>query len=228
MSTDTLNTTEEPKPRKQRVKQEYRYLSVGQLKAKKYETIDLGERFRELFGIIQTKFVIMAYGPSGCGKSVLVLQLCQELSKHGKVLYNSHEEQDNMTLQDRVNNFKIDSSKITFGVSVPFEEMVRKIKTGHYSYAVIDSVQFMAFTYDQLKELKELSKRKKKFGIIMVSRGDKKYNPKNAIEHLHACDVKCFMKGGFADVESRYLGYDVRKQIFNASTRKHDNHPTLF
>ena len=221
MSTETTD-------KKPRQKQEYRYLSVGQLKAKKYDTIDLGERFRELFGIIQTKFVIMVYGPSGCGKSVMVLELCQELSKHGKVLYNSHEEQDNMTLQDRVNNFKIDSSKITFGVSVPFPEMVRKIKTGHYSYAVIDSVQFMALTYDQLKELKELSKRKKKFGIIMVSRGDAKYKPKNAIEHLHACDVKGYMKNGYIDVESRYLSADVRKQIFRPQQVNTANQPTLF
>lgn len=207
---------------------EYRYLSVGQLKAKKYETIDLGDRFRELFGTIQTKFAIMIYGPSGCGKSVLTLELCQALEKHGKTLYNSHEEQDNMTLQDRINNFNIDSKKLTIAVSVPFEEMVNKIRKGHYSYCVIDSVQFMAFTYDQLKELKELAKRKKKFGIIMVSRGDAKYKPKNAIEHLHACDVKCFMKNGYADVESRYLKEDVRKQIFKISPLKINNHPTLF
>lgn len=228
MDANTTNTIEEPKVRKQRARQEYRYLSVGQVKAKKYETIDLGNRFRELFGIIQTKFVIMVYGPSGCGKSVLVLQLCQELGKHGKILYNSHEEQDNMTLQDRLNNFKIDSPKITFGVSVPFDEMVRKMKQGRYSYGVIDSVQFMSFTYDQLKELKEMAKRKKKFGIIMVSRGDKKYNPKNAIEHLHACDVKCFMKNGHIDVESRYLSADVRKQIFKPAQANTSGQQSLF
>jgi len=51
----------------------HRYLSIGQLKAKKYETVDLGERYNTLFGIMQTKFVMMVYGRSGCGKSVLVL-----------------------------------------------------------------------------------------------------------------------------------------------------------
>ena len=206
----------------------YRYLSIGQLKAKKYETIDLGERFRPLFGLIQTKFVIMMYGTSGCGKSVLTLELCQELSKHGKTLYNSHEEQDNKTFQDRVNEFEIDSRKITIAVSVPFDEMVRKIKTGHYSYVVIDSVQFMAFTYEQLKHLKELGKRKKKFGIIMVSFGNQKYNPKNAVDHLHASDVKCYFKNGHIDVESRYLSAPVRKQLFTPGAIKSSNQPTLF
>lgn len=206
----------------------YRYLSIGQLKAKSYETIDLGERFRPLIGLIQTKFVLTLYGTSGCGKSVFAIQLCQELSKHGKVLYNSHEEQDNKTFQHRVNEFAIDSKKITIAVSVPFDEMLRKIKQGRYSYAVIDSVQFMAFTYDQLKQLKEFGKKKKKFGIIMVSFGNQKYNPKNAVDHLHASDVKMYFKNGHVDVESRYLSAPVRKQLFTPGVINSSNQPTLF
>jgi len=206
----------------------HRYLSIGQLKAKKYETVDLGERYNTLFGIMQTKFVMMVYGRSGCGKSVLVLQLCEELSKHGKVLYNSHEERDNKTLQDRVNDFEISSKKITIAVSVPFDAMCEKISRGHYSYLVIDSVQFMSFTYEQLKQLIHLFKKKKKFGIIMVSRGDAKYNPKSAIEHLHACDVKCFLKSGHIDVESRYLKAPVSKRLFAPKEQNTNGQTTLF
>jgi len=220
---EQANTTKKPV-----VHKEYRYLSIGQLKAKKYETIDLGERFSSLFGIPQTKFVMMMYGRSGCGKSVFTLQLCEELSKHGKVLYNSHEEQDNKTLQDRVNDFEISSKKITIAVSVPFEAFCDKIKRGHYSYAVIDSTQFMAFTYDQLKLLIQLFKRKKKFGIIMVSRGDSKYNPKNAVEHLHACDVKCYFKSGHIDVESRYLKAPVSKRLFAPEIQNTNGQTSLF
>jgi len=206
----------------------HRYLSIGQLKAKKYETIDLGERYNTLFGIMQTKFVIMMYGRSGCGKSVLTLQLCDELSKHGKVLYNSHEERDNKTLQDRVNDFEISSKKITIAVSVPFDAMYEKIKRGHYSYVVIDSVQFMSFTYEQLKQLIQAFKKKKKFGIIMVSRGDAKYNPKGAVEHLHACDVKCYLKNGHIDIESRYLKAPVSKRLFAPEKQNTNGQTSLF
>jgi len=210
---EQANTTKKPV-----VHKEHRYLSIGQLKAKKYETIDLGERFRPLFGLLQTKFVIMFYGESGSGKSVLTLELCEELAGHGKTLYNSHEERDNKTLQDRVNNFKIDSKKITIGVSVPFDEMINKIKRGHYSYVVIDSVQYMAFTYDQLKLLIEVGKRKKKFGIIMVSFGNTEGNPKNAVDHLHASDVKCFFKKGAMHVKSRYLNQPKSVRLFDPKT----------
>jgi len=204
----------------------HRYLSIGQLKAKKYETIDLGDKFRDTFGLLQTKFIIMLYGESGSGKSVLTLQLCEELSKHGKTLYNSHEERDNKTLQDRVNNFNIDSKKITVGVSVPFEAMMDKIKRGHYSYVVIDSVQYMAFTYDQLKQLIEMGKRKKKFGIVMVSFGTSEGNPKNATDHLHAADVKCYFKKGNMHVKSRYLHQPKSVRLFDPKTD--NSQQTLF
>jgi len=116
---------------------EHRIISIKTLKEKKYETIDLGD-YNKLFGIIQSKFIIMLYGPSGSGKSVFALQLCEELTKHGKLLYNSHEERDKKTIQDRVINFNINSPKIALGVSLPFEVMLEKIKSNHYSYVVID------------------------------------------------------------------------------------------
>ena len=125
-----------------------------------------------------------------------------------------------------MNNFKIDSKKITIAVSVPFDAMVQKIKRGHYSYVVIDSVQYMGFTYDQLKQLKELGKSKKKFGIIMVSFGSSQDNPKNATDHLHAADVKCFFKKGNMHVKSRYLHQPKTVRLFDPKTD--NNQPTLF
>ncbi|HBL74282.1 MAG: hypothetical protein A2W90_18180 [Bacteroidetes bacterium GWF2_42_66] len=204
---------------------EHRIISIKTLKEKKYETIDLGE-YNKLFGIIQSKFIITLYGPSGSGKSVYALQLCEELTKHGKLLYNSHEERDKKTIQDRVINFNINSPKIALGVSLPFAVMLDKIKKNHYSYLVIDSIQYMEFTYDQLKELVEFTKHKRKFGIIMVSFGNTMDNPTRAIDHLHASDVKCFFKNGSVTITSRYTDQPIRKQLF---TPKHSTHqPTLF
>lgn len=203
----------------------YRILSVKTLKAKTYETIDLKE-FNELFGTLPTKFVMMLYGESGSGKSVKALQFCQVLANHGKILYNSHEEKDNLTLQDRVNEFNIDHPKLYFGTAIPFENMIEEIMRRHYHYLVIDSVQYMSFTYDQLKELLNVTKRKKKFGIIMVSFGQAKGKPTSAVNHLHASDVKCYFKNGNMNVISRYLKKPVNQKLFNISSS--NNNPTLF
>jgi len=204
---------------------EHRIISIKTLKEKKYETIDLG-RYNELFGLIQSKFIIMLYGPPGSGKSVYALQLAEELTRHGKLLYNSHEERDRKTIQDRAVKFNINSTKIAIGVSLPFDVMIQKIKSNHYSYLIIDSIQYMQFTYQQLQQLIDTYKRKKKFGIIMVSFGDVEDKPRGAIDHLHASDVKCFFKDGRVTIKSRYMDRPTHKVLFQSVSA--NQHPTLF
>lgn len=193
---------------------QHRIISIKTLKEKKYETIDLG-KYNAWFGDVESKFIMMCYGPSGSGKSVLVLQFLEEILKHGKALYNSHEERLRKTIQQRTINFNINNSKIAIGESLPFDVMLEKIKANHYSYVVIDSIQYMDFTYEQLKELIEFTKRKKKFGIIMVSFGNTMDNPTRAIDHLHASDLKCFFKNGSVTITSRYTDQPIRKQLFS-------------
>ena len=196
------------------MKEKCKILSIKTIKKKQYETIDLGE-YNTLLGVMQSRFIMMCYGPSGSGKSVFVLKLAESLSAHGKVLYNSHEEKDNKTLQDRVNEFNINSPKLYIGVSLNFVQMLDKIKANHYHFVVIDSVQYMNFTYDQLKQLCDTFKKKKKFGIVMVSFGNTMGNPDRAKELLHASDVKCFFKHGNLDIVSRYLKNPIKKILFN-------------
>ena len=154
------------------------------------------------------------------------MQLADELTRHGKLLYNSHEERDRMTIQSRVINFNINSPKIALGVSLPFDVMIEKIRSNHYSFVVIDSIQYMQFTYEQLQQLIETFKRKKKFGIILVSFGDVEDKPRGAIDHLHAADVKCFFKGGKVSIQNRYLDKPVHKVLFRPQVA--NTHPTLF
>jgi len=84
----------------------------------------------------------------------------------------------------------------------------------------------MNFTYEQLKELVEFTKLKKKFGIIMVSFGNTMDNPTRAIDHLHASDVKCFFKNGNVTITSRYTNQPVQKQLFRP--KQNNQQPTLF
>jgi len=188
-------------------------ISVKTLREKTYETLDLGV-YNELLGQLQSKFIMMCYGPSGSGKSVFALEFAESLSNLGKTLYNSHEEADNKTLQDRVFEFDINSRNLYFGISLDFEQMVEKIKRNRYHFVIIDSVQYMDFTYDQLIELKNLFKKKKKFGIVMVSFGNTIGKPDRGKELLHASDVKCFIKEGRLNVISRYLKSPVNKTLF--------------
>jgi RecA/RadA recombinase len=207
------------------MKERCKIISIKALRNKQYETINLGGEYNALFGVLQSRFVMMCYGPTGSGKSVFALRLAARLAKEGKVLYNSHEEKDNKTLQDRTIEFEFDAPRLFIGVSLGFEQMMAKIKSNHYHFIVIDSVQYMAFTYGQLITLGEVFKRKKKFGIIMVSFGNSEGNPDRAKELLHASDVKCFFRNGGLNVVSRYLKNPVGKRLF--STGK-NNQLSLF
>ncbi len=198
--------------------------NIKSIKAKKYRVLDLG-KYNEWFGDVEGRFNGMFYGESGSGKSVAALQFAQFYANNiGKVLYNSHEEGVRKTIQDRVLDFEIEADKLWIADAMPFERMMYKITRNYYRLVVIDSIQYMEFTFDQLQEMRETF-AKRHLSILMVSFG-KKNNPDKAKEHLHACDVKCFFSNGKVLSYGRYLSKPVTKQLFVPTGTV--NHPTLF
>lgn len=195
-------------------KSRVRIFSIKAIKAKRYDTIDLGEYYNNLLGNIESRTAIFAYGTSGSGKSVFILKLSDHFSiKHGKAIYNSHEEATKKSIQDRINNFEISSVKLFIGEQISFDDMMRKIKSNYYRLAVIDSVQYMQFTYAQLIELNETFK-KRKIVLIIVSSGQAYKKPDCSKDIMHACDVKMFFDKGEAIVDSRYKNQTVKTRIF--------------
>lgn len=188
--------------------------NIKSIKAKKFDTIDMGVKYTTVFGKPESKFTAMCYGPSGSGKSVYALGMAQCMAENfGKVLYNSHEEKVNQTIKDRIINFDIDADKLYFGNSLKFERMIDKIQRNYYRAVIIDSVQYMDFTYDQLKELR-ITFAKRKLAIIMVSFGTLD-NPTGGKDLLHASDIKLFFSNGKLNAKSRYTQKPVNVQLFN-------------
>lgn len=198
----------------------HRIINGKTLLRKKYHEVDFGE-FKSLIGVPEMNCTMMFYGPSGSGKSVLALKLTSYLRnvKRLKAIYNSHEEAHNKSLQDRVNDFEIEADFIQFGDTLPFEYLIEKIKRNHYRVVVIDSVQYMQFTIDQLRELRETFK-KRKIMVILLSFGDAVGKPTNAAALLHACDVKVFFKDGKAYSHGRYLKEPVTQVLFNPNKKQ--------
>jgi len=140
----------------------------------------------------------MVYGPPGSGKSTWVLLFVNYLaSVYGKVLYNSHEEKLNKTLQDRVRDYLPNGShpKLYFAPAWPFDYLMAKIKTNKYRVIVIDSVQYMNFSYEQLKQLRDVYK-KRQIILVLVSFGTDLNKPVGDTKLLHASDVKIYINDG--------------------------------
>ena len=195
-----------------------RAISGKALMKKRYKPVKTGP-YTQLIGGIDGNCTITAYGPSGMGKSVFILKLANHLAgAFGKVLYNSHEEALNKSLQDRVRNFVPNlHHKVYFADSWPFETMLQKIKVNKYRVLVIDSVQYMRFTAEQLKTLRETYK-KRQIIVIMVSFGTALGKTRGADDLLHDSDVKLYFSKGKVYSQSRYMGNAlVTQKLFEAT-----------
>ena len=195
--------------------------NVKTIREKKYDTLDLGE-YNHLLRECESRFVMTLYGHSGSGKSVFALRFADYFAKYvGKTLYNSHEEKINQTLRDRIKEWNINAPKLFFGNSLKFGRMVDVIRKNRYRAVFIDSVKYMDFTDEQLKELREVF-AKRKLVIVMVNFGEKLGVPAGSWgkDLLHASDVKCFFKGGRLNVVSRYLPVPVDRVLFGAREKQ--------
>lgn len=191
-----------------------RAINIKQLKQRKYTPVELGE-YSHLLGDIDGKCTIMCYGSSGSGKSTFVVKLADYLAgKYGKVIYNSHEEKLNKSLQQRVQNLNISNANLYFAPAWDFETLMEKILKLKYRVVVIDSVQYMKFTYEQLIQLKERFK-KRNIILILVSFGSALGKTDGADKLLFASDIKMHFQQGILTSVSRYLDKPVKKQLFN-------------
>lgn len=196
-----------------------RIININTLKNKKYDELDLGKYYNDLFGVIESRTSFFMYGTSGSGKSVFVIQLanffCDTFNSKG--LYCSHEEALKKSFRDRSNNFNIESKKLYIGENIDFDTLTLKIQRNYYRLVIIDSVQYMRFTYEQLQELtKTFAKRK--FIPVLVSFGTAYKKPACDVKIMHACDVKMFFDKGVATIDSRYLSATKKVRLFTPET----------
>ena len=200
--------------------------SIKSIKEKKYQRIDISSEYASLMGYPEKKFTGLAYGESGSGKSVYVLQFANYFATHfGKVLYNSHEERVSQTIQDRVNNFDIDAQRLFIANGLPFNRMCSYIEKNYYRLVIIDSVKYMNFNIDQLKEMRERF-AKRQLSIFMVDFGSVKGSPASGKDLIHASDIKMYFKNGKVNAISRYTDKPADKQLFIPETTQ--SLPSLF
>lgn len=200
--------------------------SVKALKEKKYQLMELAPEYATLMGQPERKFTAIHYGESGSGKSVYTLRFADYFAKNfGKVLYNSHEESVNKTIQDRINNFNIDAQRLFVANAISFNRMCDYIQKNYYKLIIIDSVKYMSFTIDQLKELRtHFSKRQ--ISVVMIDFGSAKGSPASGKDLIHASDVKMYFKDGTVHSTSRYLDKPIQTRLFTPQIA--NKQPTLF
>jgi DNA repair protein RadA/Sms len=140
--------------------------------------IDTGyEELNRVFGsgIVEGSITLIG-GEPGIGKSTLIMQVCANLSKNGKVLYVSGEESETQ-IKIRADRLNVKSDNILFLSETNIDEIEEKIGNVEPKFCIIDSIQTM---YDEelsavpgsISQVKEVTARlmylAKRQGITII------------------------------------------------------------
>lgn len=171
------------------------------------ETLGLTGAWAEAFGEPERVGVWFIWGKSGNGKSSFVMQLCKELTKFGRVAYDSLEEGAGLTMQNALRRYGMADVNRRFQVldcepvSDLGERMDRRKSPDFY---VIDSFQYTQMSYKEYQAFKEAHRDKL---LIFVSHADG-HNPdgRSTKKVMYDAALKIYVEGFRAFSKGRFFG----------------------
>jgi hypothetical protein len=184
-----------------------RAISVDELERKKFTELNFEGEWKDLLGVPEANGCWIIWGHSGHGKSRFCMQLAKELTKFGRVAYNTLEEGARKSMQKNIIDCQMKDVANRFVIlnREPISELkVRLRARKHPNFVFIDSFQYTHLTYKQYIELKE------EFPdvlFIMVSHAEGKLpegKPANRVRY--DADVKIRVEGFKAFSGSRTGG----------------------
>ena len=197
----------------------------------KGDVFDFADEWYAAFGRPVRRGTWFVWGNSGNGKTSFTMQLCKELANHGKVLYVSHEEGFNATMQrhiKRAGMMDVKNFYIIEGESL--DELADRLdKPRSPDIVIIDSVQYLRCRFATFEE--KLKKRFPRKLFVCISQA-KKNNPKGALANdiLFDADQKINVVGfaaynlgrSFCDADDartdRYVIWEEGMKNFEAKT----------
>lgn len=183
-----------------------RAVSVSELLSMKYRTLEFEGAWYDAFGTPESCGVWFIWGPSGSGKSRFVAQLCKELSRFGRVVYNSLEEAASYTIQKSFREEGlIEVKRRVILVKESMEDLsVRLLESKGLRFAIIDSFQYTRMNYSQYIAFKEKLQGKL---LIFVSHADgKQPSGRSARSVMYDASQKIWVQGFKATTKGRYIG----------------------
>ena len=161
-------------------------IQLNELKTLKFETLSFNTLYSELIGFPEANFFAIIHGESGNGKSTWTIKFAEYLSNNfGKVLYNSSEEGISKSLQNKANS--INSDYLHFGNYKDYASIQAEMDKGKYRFIVLDSINDMKLTPEDLSRLRA---QFYKCGFIGILQSTKDGKFKGSNEFAHDSDIK--------------------------------------
>src|SRR6187402_2988525 len=105
-----------------------RAVSITQLKNQKFKKINLSPKWKNFIGTPEANGVWFVWGNSGHGKSRFLILLAKELTKHGKVAYDTLEEGARLSMQMNINEAGMDEEEVRKNIIILNREPIEELK----------------------------------------------------------------------------------------------------
>ena len=184
-----------------------RALSVKDVLSMKKAVLPFEGKWADAFGQPERTGIWFVWGNSGNGKTSFVMQLCKELCKYGRVVYDSLEEGDSLTVQESFIRHGITAAnrRLQLLNCEPLAELSERM-AGRKSpdFYVIDSFQYAQISYREYIKFKEAHRDKL---VIFTSHADGR-NPagRAARSVMYDSTLKVWVEGYRAFSKGRFIG----------------------
>ena len=195
-------------------------LTPNQVIRKCYQTYAFDGSWLAKMGKPEVGFSMMVYGSSASGKSTEIIKLGDYLATNfGSVYFNSWEEGIRMSLASKLKSAGATSTNLRFFDTVKYEDMIDRLTASNFKFVIIDSIQYMGFSYLNYRKFRELFPEK---SLILISQVNRDLRPKGAFgeDLLHAVDIKAAIFDGYATYKGRYLPETFEVDLFNRPKKK--------
>ena len=204
-----------------------RAISVTELYNKKRKELPLSANWVAHIGIPEPSGTMLIWGDSSNGKTSYALQLAKELTRFGRVLYNSMEEGDSKTMVAAFKRVGMEDvrRRIVLLDNESIDDLdVRLSKKKAPRIVFIDTVQYAELTFKRYKELKE--KHPSVLFIYLSHEDGKLPDGKVAQKIRRDAPIKTRVEGFKAFPTSRYGGgepYIISQEKADAYWGSFDN-----
>lgn len=174
---------------------------------RKHETFPFEGRWAAAFGQPERTGVWFIWGNSGNGKSSFVMQLCKELCKYDRVVYDSLEEGSSLTMLQSLARHGMQDVERRFNLldAEPMEELMERLRRRKsWNVAVIDSFQYTQMTYRDYIRMKE--QNKDKLLIFISHAGGCMPRGSAAVSVMYDAALKIWVEGFKAFSKGRFFG----------------------
>lgn len=199
-----------------------RALTVNEVISRKRHTFPFTGAWADAFGQPECTGIWFIWGNSGNGKSSFLMQLCKELCKYDRVLYDSMEEGTSLTMHQSLQRHGMNEAGRRFRLldDEDVDELSERLsKRKSWNIVVIDSFQYTGLTYEGYKALKRRCKDKL---LIFISHAQGR-SPRGsaATSVMYDATLKIWVEGFKAFSKGRFIGPTGEYTIWDEGAEKY-------